>query len=98
MNFSKVACLCLLMTISLSNVNSAVRTYDLARMGLKANSKKNASPILQQVVNRIKTECNPGDSIILRFTKGKYFFMKQMQRYVPIIFPTMIRPTPKSRY
>jgi len=74
MNFSKVACLCLLMTISLSNVNSAVRTYDLARMGLKANSKKNASPILQQVVNRIKTECNPGDSIILRFTKGKYFF------------------------
>ena len=74
MNFSKVACLCFFMTVGLSNVNSTVRTYDLARMGLKANSKKNASPILQQVVNRIKTECNPGDSIILRFTKGKYFF------------------------
>lgn len=74
MNLNKVACLCLLMASCLSNLNGAERTYDLAQMGLKADSKKNASPILQRVINRIKAECNPEDSIILRFTEGKYFF------------------------
>lgn len=96
MNLNKVACLCLLMANCLSNLNGAERTYDLAQMGLKADSKKNASPILQRVINRIKAECNPEDSIILRFTEGKYFSMKQDPQYAPITSPTTTRPTPRK--
>lgn len=74
MNLRKAIYFCILTAISLNNINGTERIYDLAKMGLKANSSKNASPVMQQVVNLIKTECNPGDSIILRFAKGKYFF------------------------
>lgn len=75
MNLREAIYFCILTAISLNNINGTERIYDLAKMGLKANSSKNASPVMQQVVNLIKTECNPGDSIILRFAKGKYFFL-----------------------
>lgn len=77
MKLNKIACLFLVVASCLSypnRLNSAERIYDLARMGLKPDSRKNASPILQRVVNRIKAECSPEDSIVLRFAKGKYFF------------------------
>lgn len=62
------------MASSLSSLNGAERVYDLARMGVKADSKKNTSPVLQRAIARIKAECNPEDSIILHFAKGKYLF------------------------
>lgn len=62
------------MASSLNSLNGAERIYDLARMGLKADSKKNASPVLQRAIARIKAECTPEDSIVLRFAKGKYLF------------------------
>lgn len=72
MKLNKIACLFLVVASCLScpnRLNSAERIYDLARMGLKPDSRKNASPILQRVVNRIKAECSPEDSIVLRLDR-----------------------------
>lgn len=74
MKLNKIISLCLLMASCMGGLSAAERVYDLAKMGLKAGSKKNASPILQRVINRIKAECAPEDSIVLRFAEGKYFF------------------------
>lgn len=74
MNLKKALCLCLVIAGSLSSLNATERIYDLSRMGLKADSKKNASPILQRAIKRIQSECTPEDSIVLRFAKGKYNF------------------------
>lgn len=74
MKLNKLISLCLLMASCIGSLSAAERIYDLSKMGLKADSKKNASPVLQRIVNRIKAECTPEDSIILRFAKGKYFF------------------------
>lgn len=76
MKLNKIISLCLLMASCTGGLSAAERTYDLSQMGLKANSKKNASPILQRIVNRIKSECAPEDSIVLRFAKGKYLFQE----------------------
>lgn len=74
MNFKKALYLCLVIAGSMSSLNAAERIYDLSRMGLKADSKKNASPVLQRVIKHIQSECAPEDSIVLRFSKGKYNF------------------------
>lgn len=74
MNFKKTLYLCLVIAGSMSSLNAAERIYDLSRMGLKADSKKNASPVLQRVIKHIQSECAPEDSIVLRFSKGKYNF------------------------
>ena len=50
------------------------RVYDVSAFGLKADSKKNASPVLQKVINKIKAEYIAGDHVILRFSAGKYHF------------------------
>ena len=74
MKLNKIACLCLLLAIGTASLKATERIYDLAKMGLKADSKKNASPLLQRAVDRIKAECSPEDSIVLQFAKGKYLF------------------------
>lgn len=74
MKLNKIACLCLLLAIGTGSPKAAERIYDLAKMGLKADSKKNASPLLQRALERIKAECSPEDSIVLQFAKGKYLF------------------------
>ena len=52
----------------------AQKVYDISAFGLKANSSKNASPILQKALAKIKAECKEGQSVILRFPKGCYEF------------------------
>lgn len=53
---------------------SAQKVYDLSDYGLRPNSKKNASPIVQKVIARIQAECKDGESVILRFAEGRYNF------------------------
>lgn len=53
---------------------SAQKVYDVASFGLKADSKKNASPVLQKVIARIKSECKEGEPVVLRFSQGVYNF------------------------
>ena len=42
--------------------------------GLKANSSKNASPVLQKALAKIKAEYKEGEKVILRFPEGRYEF------------------------
>ena len=53
---------------------SAQKVYDLSDYGLRPNSKKNASPIVQKVIARIQAECKNGEPVILRFAEGRYNF------------------------
>lgn len=66
---------CLIAWFGLASVNGyAQKIYDISRFGLKANSKQNASPVLQKALAKIKAECSEADSIVLRFPTGSYQF------------------------
>lgn len=66
-------CCLILLSIGLC-ANAKERVYDVSKFGLKADSKKNASPILRKVIAKIKTEYEAGDKIVLRFSAGRYDF------------------------
>lgn len=51
-----------------------VRVYDVSAFGLKAGSRKNASPVLQRIMARIQSECSAEDSVVLKFAPGRYEF------------------------
>ena len=53
------------------------RVYDVAYYGLKAGSPKNASPLLQKLLDKVKEECREGDSIVIRFHEGTYNFYEK---------------------
>ena len=51
--------------------------YDLSQYGIRPNSDKNTSPLIEAAIKQIKTESNEADSIILKFEKGSYHFYEQ---------------------
>lgn len=53
---------------------SAQKVYEISAFGLKANSSKNASPVLQKALAKIKAEYKEGEKVILRFPEGCYEF------------------------
>lgn len=53
---------------------SAQKVYEISAFGLKANSSKNASPVLQKALAKIKAEYKEGEKVILRFPEGRYDF------------------------
>lgn len=55
----------------------AQKVYEISQFGLRANSKQNASPILQKALTKIKAECSESDSIVLRFSTGCYNFHRK---------------------
>ncbi|WP_455963673.1 right-handed parallel beta-helix repeat-containing protein [Bacteroides bouchesdurhonensis] len=66
-------CCLILLSIGLS-ANAKERVYDMSKLGLKADSRKNASPVLRKVIAKIKAECEVGGEIVLRFSAGRYDF------------------------
>lgn len=56
---------------------SAQKVYEISAFGLKANSSKNASPVLQKALAKIKAEYKEGEKVILRFPEGRYEFHKK---------------------
>ena len=50
---------------------SAQKVYNVSDYGLRPDSKKNASPVVQKVIARIQAECK---DVILRFEEGRYNF------------------------
>lgn len=69
----------LLSVLSLSLVLSCItlsaqKVYEISAFGLKANSSKNASPVLQKALAKIKAEYKEGEKVILRFPEGRYEF------------------------
>lgn len=53
---------------------SAQKVYIVSDYGLRPDSKKNASPVVQKVIARIQAECKDGEAVILRFEEGRYNF------------------------
>ena len=53
---------------------SAQKVYNVSDYGLRPDSKKNASPVVQKVIARIQAECKDGEAVILRFEEGLYNF------------------------
>ena len=47
---------------------------NISQFGLKANSNKNASPVVRKAIAKIKAECRDGEKVILRFPAGRYNF------------------------
>lgn len=66
--------LAILFSVLTVSVTAAERVYELSQFGLKANSKKNASPVVQKALAKIKSEYKEGDHVVLRFPKGRYHF------------------------
>lgn len=81
MNFlSKAIILCGLFTTGTVGTNfqniraQSIRVYETSQFGIKPDSKKNISPLIQKMIQTIKKQQQPGDSIVIRFAKGKYNF------------------------
>lgn len=76
----------LLLCANISVIAQNIKVYEAAAFGLKPNSSKNASPILQKLLLKVKAECKQGDSIIIRFGEGRYDFHEkgstQRQYYI----------------
>ena len=69
--------LCWVLSLSLvlsCTTLSAQKVYEISAFGLKANSSKNASPVLQKALAKIKAEYKEGEKVILRFPEGRYEF------------------------
>ena len=55
----------------------AQKEYDINSFGLKPNSTKNASPVLQKALKKIQSECKKGEEVTLRFSEGDYHFYEK---------------------
>lgn len=75
--FFTYSSLCLLGLLFSVNVCATDRVYDVSDFGLKANGKKNASPILLKVLEKVKKEYRQGDKVTLLFPKGQYHFYEK---------------------
>ncbi len=75
---------------------SAQKVYEISAFGLKANSSKNASPVLQKALAKIKAEYKEGEKVILRFPEGVMNFMKKEPLCASIIFPITTKRIPRK--
>lgn len=66
--------LSVILAVATVEVYAKDRVYDISQFGLKADSKKNASPVVEKVLAKIKAESQEGDNVVLRFPKGRYHF------------------------
>ena len=62
------------MMFSVTAAGAAVRIYDAARMGLRPDSGRNASPVMQRIIGKISKDYRSGDTVVLRFAAGRYDF------------------------
>ena len=65
------------LTALCSVTHAQTRIYEMKKFGLKADSKKNAAPVIQKALDKIKTQCHSTDSIILRLEPGRYHFYEK---------------------
>lgn len=53
------------------------KVYHISSFGMKPNSSKNASPIVQKALKKISAECKQGEEAVLRFAEGEYHFYEK---------------------
>lgn len=61
----------------LVNDSCAQRIYDVSKFGMRTDGNQDCSLALQKIVAKIKMECVDGDSVIIRFPKGRYNFYEK---------------------
>lgn len=67
----------LLFCLTLQVSSQDIKVYEASKYGLLPDSKKNASPLVEKMLRKIKAECKEGDSIVIRFGKGRYDFYEK---------------------
>lgn len=66
--------LCTLIILCFCSSMQAQKVYEASRFGLKANSKKNAAPLVQKMLSRIQAETTADEAVTIRFEAGRYEF------------------------
>jgi hypothetical protein len=61
------------LTVSL-NAQTKVKVYNLASYGIIPNSGKNSTPMLSDLLGKIKAETANNASVVIKFQKGRYDF------------------------
>lgn len=74
---SKISLVILLLCTMTFAEAQNLKVYEMSSFGLKANTNKNASPVLQKALQKIKAEYKEGDSIVIRFAEGHYNFYEK---------------------
>ena len=74
MNILKKAIFAAVMLFCVTAAEAAVRVYDAARMGLRPDSQADASAVMQRIIGKISRSAREGDTVVLRFRKGRYDF------------------------
>lgn len=73
--FLKATSLAILVCVSLSlSVNAQKKVYNLATYGIVPNNGKNCTPLLSDLLNKIRTETKDNEAVVIRFQKGRYDF------------------------
>ncbi|SMO48565.1 alpha-1,3-galactosidase-related protein [Solitalea koreensis] len=74
-NFSKAIILTTLLSVSLSfSLKAQTKVYNLATYGIIPNSGKNSTPILWDLLKKIKAQTANNESVVIKFQKGRYDF------------------------
>lgn len=61
------------LTVSL-NAQTKVKVYNLTSYGIIPNSGKNSTPMLSDLLGKIKAETANNASVVIKFQKGRYDF------------------------
>lgn len=67
------------------------RVYEAARYGLKADSKRNAAPMVCKLLDKIKGGVSVKRCVVLRFSPGRYHFHEEGRRCANITSLTTTR-------
>ncbi len=51
-----------------------VKVFEASSYGIRPNSKKNVSPLMDRLIRRVKASVAEGDSVVIRLEKGRYDF------------------------
>ena len=88
--------LCALIMACLCSAAQAQKVYEAARFGLKADSKKNAAPLVQKMLDRIKQEASPDEAVTIRFEGGRYEFHEKGATLREYYISNHDQPNPKK--
>lgn len=67
----------LLLTATFCGVFSLLfgqKVYSVTDFGLIPDTERNASPLIQRILNKMQSECIEGDPVTLKFASGRYSF------------------------
>lgn len=76
-NLTKATSLAILLCAGLAlslNAQTKVKVYNLSTYGIIPNSGKNSTPLLSDLLKKIKAQTANNESVVIKFQKGRYDF------------------------